>query len=197
MTSNVSTRPSQSAISHIISKSQTRATNEALALEILHNLQYQHAWTDLTLHTIQPRSLSHSADILQVGTNSRSSNPETITLVSGLPPRHIYIHPDFQNTLIKKNLAENEVQIQREWVLPMSIGEKWTLNRFCELFDLLPEREQLNLSSNQTGASEVSIEWRDGKRVLTAMLSHNGMGGDGTIAYYIMQEGEIKPRQNG
>ena len=36
----------------------------------------------------------------------------------------------------------------------------------------------------------------DAKRVLLAMMSQNGMGGDGTIVYYITQEGAIKPRQN-
>ncbi len=29
------------------------------------------------------------------------------------------------------------------------------------------------------------------------MRAHEGMGGDGTVVYYIMQEGEVKPRQNG
>jgi len=37
---------------------------------------------------------------------------------------------------------------------------------------------------------------QDAKRILLAILSHNGMGGDGTIVYYIMQEGDVKPRQN-
>jgi hypothetical protein len=29
------------------------------------------------------------------------------------------------------------------------------------------------------------------------MRAKTGGGGDGTVVYYIMQEGEVKPRQNG
>lgn len=35
------------------------------------------------------------------------------------------------------------------------------------------------------------------KRVLLAMKARDGMGGDGTVAYYVCLEGEVKPRQNG
>lgn len=37
-------------------------------------------------------------------------------------------------------------------------------------------------------------EW-GGKRLLLAMVD-KGMGGDGTVVYYIVQEGDVKPRQN-
>lgn len=37
-------------------------------------------------------------------------------------------------------------------------------------------------------------EW-GGKRLLLAMVD-KGMGGDGTVAYYVVQEGAVKPRQN-
>ena len=40
-------------------------------------------------------------------------------------------------------------------------------------------------------------EHKDQKRVLLGMRAHDGVGGDGTVVYYIMQEGEVKPRQNG
>jgi tRNA-splicing endonuclease subunit Sen15, fungi type len=40
------------------------------------------------------------------------------------------------------------------------------------------------------------VTHQDAKRVLLAMKAHQGMGGDGTIVYYIVQEGEVKPRQN-
>jgi tRNA-splicing endonuclease subunit Sen15 len=39
-----------------------------------------------------------------------------------------------------------------------------------------------------------SHEW-GGKRLLLAMVD-KGMGGDGTIVYYIVQDGIVKPRQN-
>ena len=42
----------------------------------------------------------------------------------------------------------------------------------------------------------ITVEQQDAKRVLLAMKAHDGMGGDGTVVYYIVQEGEVKPRQN-
>ena len=65
----------------------------------------------------------------------------------------------------------------------------------------LPERETVTVR-NRSGDESTNVasdvfEWKDSKRILLAMLAHNGMGGDGTVTYYIMQEGEVKPRQNG
>lgn len=37
-------------------------------------------------------------------------------------------------------------------------------------------------------------EW-GGKRVLLGMVDR-GMGGEGTVVYYVVQEGAVKPRQN-
>jgi hypothetical protein len=62
------------------------------------------------------------------------------------------------------------------------------LKRFCAVFDALPARAPLQ------GVDPHSHQ--DAKRLLLAMLSHQGKGGDGTIVYYIMQEGDVKPRQN-
>jgi tRNA-splicing endonuclease subunit Sen15, fungi type len=100
----------------------------------------------------------------------------------------MYIHPDFQAHLILNSISDSEVPIQPEWVLPMNIAEKWSLARLADVFDSLPKREAL------VGAN--GFKHQDAKRMLLAMLSHNGMGGDGTIVYYIMQEGDVKPRQN-
>jgi hypothetical protein len=70
----------------------------------------------------------------------------------------------------------------------MSIGERWTLKRLCAVFDALPTRTPLQGSGSHSH--------QDAKRVLLAMLSHQGKGGDGTIVYYIIQEDAVKPRQN-
>jgi hypothetical protein len=43
---------------------------------------------------------------------------------------------------------------------------------------------------------EIVVQHQDAKRVLLAMKAHDGYCGDGTVAYYIVQEGEVKPRQN-
>lgn len=67
------------------------------------------------------------------------------------------------------------------------------MKQFCWTFDGLSERDVINVSATDGE----NIQWKDSKRVLLAMLAHNGMGGDGTVTYYIMQEGDVKPRQNG
>lgn len=88
--------------------------------------------------------------------------------------------------------------IQREWVLPLSLGEKWTLKQFCWVFDGLAEREIVKVVGEPGDRGDAkTFEWKDSKRMILAMLAHNGFGGDGTVAYYIMQEGEVKPRQHG
>ena len=43
-------------------------------------------------------------------------------------------------------------------------------------------------------AARATKEW-GGKRLLLAMVD-KGMGGEGTVVYYVVQEGAVKPRQN-
>jgi tRNA-splicing endonuclease subunit Sen15 len=59
---------------------------QSLAVQIQHNLQYQHYWTDLHVHTHSPLT----------------NDPLPRPLVSGLPPQRIYIHPDEQVELLKE-----------------------------------------------------------------------------------------------
>lgn len=42
--------------------------------------------------------------------------------------------------------------------------------------------------------AKLTKEW-GGKRLLLAMVDR-GMGGEGTVVYYVVQEGAVKPRQN-
>ncbi|EXJ58990.1 hypothetical protein A1O7_06421 [Cladophialophora yegresii CBS 114405] len=249
--------PPPSALSALITSSGAKCASESLAISILHNLQYQHNWTDLKLHLVyvtqmyypsqdpcveatlvdlQGLNFKHSNSSSRTASPARSvsssgsatptldgtspsatqslSSSGSIPLISGLPPKHSYIHPDLQTYLIKHNVKETELHVQREFVLPLALGEKWTLNRFCSVFDALPEREAIRVErpsssrgSNTTaarpngrakavGAGDI-YEHTDQKRVLLGMRADEGMGGDGTVVYYIMQEGEVKPRQNG
>ena len=188
-----------SAVSNRISEASTKSPREALAIEVLHNLEHQHRWTDLKLFTVSsPTSASVTPKSSPSRAQARSRSParNVIFLISGLPPRHTYIHPDLQKWLVKNDVNETEVPIRREWVLPLSLAEKWSLKQFSWVFDGLEQREVIRVSKCP-GEGTVDFEWKDGKRVLLGMLAHNGMGGDGTISYYIMQEGEVKPRQNG
>lgn len=93
------------------------------------------------------------------------------------------------------------------------------MGELCGVFDALPvrparrvergrRRGSTGLSEGMGDAEEVEggscaqrdqpavVTHQDAKRVLLAMKAHVGMGGDGTVVYYIVQEGEVKPRQN-
>ena len=156
-------------------------------------------------------------------------SPDPIPLISGLPPSHIYIHPTLQTHLIKHSLNASDLLPQREFILPLSLGEKFTLGKFCSLFDRLPQRDAVRVLRHQhqqprsssdgrrqgnaapmtttngngtprgvgTGMRPRVFEHQDQKRMLLGMRASEGFGGDGTVVYYIMQEGEVKPRQNG
>lgn len=83
-------------------------------------------------------------------------------------------------------------------MVPTTVGRKWTLKELCGVFDSLPVRAERVVGEGRDGEGEggVRIRHQDAKRVLLAMKAHEGMGGDGTVVYYIVQEGEVKPRQN-
>lgn len=143
-----------------------------LALQILHNLQYQHRWTDLTVHT----RLSESAGLL----------PRP--LISGLPPKRLYVHPDEQAELLKQQSrptgdrltlassekdGEDEVNLLEkpvmEWVLPTHLKEKWSLRRFAEVFDALARPNE-----------DTSKPWTAHKRIVLATVQD-----DSTVVYYV------------
>lgn len=155
-----------------------------LALQIAHNLHYQHLWTSLKIHYTHPRPL-----------------------ISGIPPTRLYIHPDEQIELLQKQKDEGKTGMpqldpQREWVLPSHLEEKWSLRRFGEVFDTTgssPGDKEGEGLFEQEGGSESGIavaepsKWRTDmpKRLLLATLDD-----DSTVVYYIVHDGIVKPRQN-
>ncbi|ETN36214.1 uncharacterized protein HMPREF1541_08491 [Cyphellophora europaea CBS 101466] len=284
------TRPSPSPISNLITTQTSHLPHPtssllALPLEILHNLQHQHSWTSLTVHCITATGTLHDFPSTTGPSPLPTDSATTTTiLLSGLPPRHAYIHPDLQTLLLKHSLnAHSDLAVQREWVLPLGLGAKPSLAWLSRVFDALPLRDEVRLRGdgdgtgdgdvkgpeeeevgkrrwlmqrqrelNETAAVERSgggkeevasrddgsmgeIErqqdqdagvergegngedvaapqpsgsiaakedsgeqrWQDGKRLLLAMKGHDGMGGDGTVAYYVCLDGEVKPRQHG
>ncbi|EMD87471.1 hypothetical protein COCC4DRAFT_70913 [Bipolaris maydis ATCC 48331] len=165
----------------------THLPNEiSLARQIMHNLQHQHDWTALCLHTHSPIT----------------NDPLPRPLVSGLPPRRLYVHPDEQVELLKKADRERRARApgqpaaldvkadpEREWILPTRLKEQWTLRRLASVFDaiaLVPPHEP-----DTTDTASPANPWRTTKRVVLATVDT-----DSTVVYYIVHDGVVKPRQN-
>ncbi|KAI4202805.1 MAG: hypothetical protein LQ350_002303 [Teloschistes chrysophthalmus] len=147
------------------------AHHHALAAQVLYNLQYQHDWTDLGIHTRSPIT----------------DTPLTKPLISGLPPHRIYVHPDEQIEMLKQNIQEKDIPSEREWVLPTHLREPWSLRKFALVFDKIDE---VPPTVNQSVDREKGKR-RGGKRLLLATV-----GDDSTIVYYVVHDGIVKPRQN-
>lgn len=108
-----------------------------LALNIAHNLRFEHDWTDLRIH-------------YQLLAGSASAHILPRPMISGLPPNRLYVHPDEQIEILQKQRQQGkagwpQLDREREWVLPSQLTEIWSLRRFAEVFDALsqipPERE--------------------------------------------------------
>ncbi|KAL9012501.1 MAG: hypothetical protein Q9173_002733 [Seirophora scorigena] len=180
-------KPEPSALSSFIaaSKPTDAAPNvdvhqHALAAQVLHNLQHQHDWTSLRLHALSPID----------------SRPLPKPIVSGLPPHRIYVHPDEQIEMLKQDVLEKDVLVEREWVLPTHLREQWSLRKFADAFDGLTEVPTVALEDsggNQAGGTGLkqTKSRRGGKRLLLATV-----GDDSTVVYYIVHDGIVKPRQN-
>ncbi|PVI01979.1 hypothetical protein DM02DRAFT_495088, partial [Periconia macrospinosa] len=173
----------------------------ALATQILHNLQHQHFWTHLQIHTHSPIT----------------KEPLPRPLISGLPPQRLYIHPDEQIELLKtadrarkakaKAKPDNDssegaaatldvkAAPEREWILPTRLSEKWTLRRLAEVFDAVtlvpPRSESESVLDDDDDDETAENPWRTTKRIVLASADT-----DSTVVYYIMQDGLVKPRQN-
>lgn len=154
----------------------------ALASQVLHNLQYQHDWTALRIHTDSP-----------VDSSLLLPRP----LLSGLPPQRVYVHPDEQVEMLTQGIREQDVAIEREWVLPTHLKEKWSLRRFAEVFDAVGkvppdvEDEDEHRGTEMGGGVKGVGSRRGGKRALLATVAD-----DSTVVYYVVHDGIVKPRQN-
>lgn len=173
---------------------------DANTIQILHNLQHQHLWTHLQIHNIE-------------ASGSTDEIAPVRTLISGIPPHRVYTHPDEQLYMLEKKIKEEELRPERMFVIPTAQGQSWSLRHMAFAFDALAGIEVediVNESEAETiGAEKVKVldeyyekkkealatrEWGS-NRMLLSMVD-KGMGGDGTVVYYVVQEGEVKPRQN-
>ena len=165
-----------------------------LALQVAHCLRFQHEWTDIRIHRASSNTL-------------KLPRP----MISGLPPRRLYVHPDEQIELLQKQKNAGKPGLpdlprEREWVLPCHLRERWTLRKFGEVFDgidVVPpteggdsvfERHQRSDEHDTiVVAASTPNKWRleKPKRLLLATLDD-----DSTIVFYIVHDGVVKPRQN-
>ncbi|KAK4548630.1 hypothetical protein LTR36_009541 [Oleoguttula mirabilis] len=114
-----------------------------LALQIAHNLRFQHNWTDMRVHYRTSANTGAGGQTV----------PRRRPMISGLPPQRVYVHPDEQIDALEQQRRERgagggvgvgvgvpgmpEMGREREWVLPTHLRENWTLRRFGEVFDTL------------------------------------------------------------
>ncbi|OXV10119.1 hypothetical protein Egran_02119 [Elaphomyces granulatus] len=197
--------PEPSSLTTLISNTGSHPIS-ALTTQILHDLRYQHLWTSLQIHTPSKDSPS---------TGEQQQQHYSTPLISGIPPHRIYTHPDEQLYMLESGLRDEDILPERVFVLPTAQDQSWSLQKMAAVFDYLPDTEErpslsggddeVNGSTKavaahlaeyykQTDKARATKEW-GGKRILLAM-ANRGMGGDGTIVYYIIQEGIVKPRQN-
>lgn len=168
----------------------------SLAKSILFNLQYEQEWSSLHIHYNSP--LTPYA-------------PLPRPLISGYPRTRIYVHPDEQIELLAREKKGEKVEqkVEREWVLPSHLREKWSLKKFAECFDAVGEeppsddkdkagsaKARGHDKSDETTQDDESMDngpqsSPSGKRMLLATLSD-----DSTVVYYIVHDGIVKPRQN-
>jgi hypothetical protein len=131
----------------------------------------------------------------------------------------VYTHPDEQLYMLELGLRDDDLDPERVFVLATTQGQSWTLRKLAAVFDSLPQPGSVETTPDATNADSaeparsdsgkaaklaqyyerrrkamVSKQW-GGKRLLLAMVDRE-MGGDGTVVYYVVQEGNVKPRQN-
>lgn len=107
-------------------------------------------------------------------------------MISGIPPTNLYA--EVEEAGKKKQETNTPIKkIRREWVLPSSLRENWTLRKWAEVFDLIGA---LPPGENGEGEMDEEVEGKK-KRMLMGIV-----GGDGTVVHYFVHDGIVKPRQN-
>ncbi|PHH50664.1 putative tRNA-splicing endonuclease subunit tsp-1 [Ceratocystis fimbriata CBS 114723] len=150
---------------------------------VLHNLQNQHEWTGVKTHRLDHSSVNKCDD--RLASQYKGSLPRP--LISGLPPRRMYIHPDEQIAALeieKQTGTRPTLGPEFEWVLPVHISEQWAIKDFTSMFAVID-------ALGDTGARKNWVRTFKQKRLMLAIV-HN----DSTVVYYFVHDGSVKPRQN-
>ncbi|KAK1992943.1 hypothetical protein LX36DRAFT_661933 [Colletotrichum falcatum] len=143
---------------------------------VVDNLRDQHDWTDVEIR--------------------RDGRDRPRPIITGLPPSRLYMHPDEQIETLEIEQITGKRPSQSpefEWVLPVHLSERWTLSSFATIFDSIDALPRPVASETNHGRPS-RRDWRGvdrQKRVLLAVV-HD----DSTVAYYLIHDGIVKPRQN-
>ncbi|PYH43259.1 uncharacterized protein BP01DRAFT_106534 [Aspergillus saccharolyticus JOP 1030-1] len=141
---------------HKPTQHQTLSANPqttALTLQVLHNLQHQQLWTSLQIHELHSGPSAAAADT--------TDQTQKTHLISGIPPHRLYTHPDEQFYLLERGLREEDLELERMFVLPTVQGQTWSLRRLAGVFDALPEgqdTEGLEGEEGEERAGNVGME---------------------------------------
>ncbi|EFX00448.1 tRNA-intron endonuclease [Grosmannia clavigera kw1407] len=184
---------------------RSRSHFRQLANVVRNNLENQQDWTQLQTHGDDYEPDNEQDD--GGGSGSGTGTGGKRILLSGLPPRRVYIHPDEQIELMRAERAlGNGRRIaqppEHEWVLPMHLAETPTISQFAAIFDsidpLPPAAVEAEAASPDEGQEEETAaqwkKWRNAKRSKRLLLAI--VQDDSTVVYYVMQDGIVKPRQN-
>ena len=171
----------------------------------------------LSLVSIVHTNLQHQADWSGLKIHATPNLPRP--LISGVPPGTIYVDPDsnsvqFGGEKSGENLdsdessdsddADGNIKIDREWVLPVDLREKWTIRQWAEIFDSIPAEppgSKRYVPGDEPGgvrldASDDSPLFESQTRKRKKRLVMGIVSGDSTVVYYIVHDGIVKPRQN-
>ncbi|CAK7264526.1 hypothetical protein SEPCBS57363_001117 [Sporothrix epigloea] len=150
---------------------------------VYNNLVNQQDWTQMRIHGV-------------------GDNPCPRMLLSGLPPRRLYIHPDEQIEVLRAERALGNGQRiaqppEREWIMPMHLVETPTVSLLAAVFDSIsavPPSDETEECDDDDSTAEEWKAWRSSrrdKRLLLAVVQD-----DSSVTYYFMHDGIVKPRQN-
>lgn len=176
----------------------------------MHTSTLQNVFTSWRASLPSTHESAHAAE--RADEDGQASDTETQRLVrpllTGIPPRPLYTHPDVQIALIKAHKREEELHIEPVVVCPAHLREGgWTLERLSGVFGQLPVVERAwiadVLDSRGGGAGsegngqEILVHGKKAqeldreKRVLLAIVED-----DSTVVFYWIHDGLVKPRQN-
>ena len=145
---------------------------------VLENLSGQHSWSLLETHT----------------RCSTTGLPLPRTIISGLPPRRLYIHPDEQIEALELEKSGGKPPPQTpefEWVLPVFLAESWSLHDLADVFASISPIPRPHVKCDDNDSSRKWNSSKRGKRLLLGIV-HN----DSTVLYYLVHDGIVKPRPN-